>query len=274
MTTQKLIELNDGNHIPAIGLGVWQATPEQAEAAVLEALHAGYRHIDTAAIYENEDGVGNGVAKAGLPREDVFVTTKIWNDAQGAHKTAQALDASLKRLKLDYVDLLLIHWPVPKQNLYVETWQALAQARDAGKVRSIGVSNFNEEHLQRLVDETGIVPALNQIELHPFFQQHDLRAVHQRMGIRTQAWSPLGQSAALEDPAIATIAARHKRTPAQIVLRWQLQLGNIAIPKSVTPERIRSNFDVFDFALGDDDMAAIAALDRNGRIGPDPLMFP
>ena len=274
MTTQKLIELNDGNHIPAIGLGVWQATPEQASAAVVEALAAGYRHIDTAAIYANEDGVGAGLSRAGLPREDVFVTTKIWNDAQGMHKTAQALDASLKRLKLDYVDLLLIHWPVPKQDLYVETWQALAQARDAGKVRSIGVSNFTEEHLQRLVDETGIVPTLNQIELHPFFQQHDLRAVHQRMGIRTQAWSPLGQSAALADPTIAAIAARHHRTPAQIVLRWQLQLGNIAIPKSVTPERIRSNLDVFDFVLGDDDMAAIAALDRNGRIGPDPLLFP
>ena len=274
MTMQKLIELNDGNHIPAIGLGVWKATPEQASAAVVEALEAGYRHIDTAAIYENEDGVGTGLSRAGLPREDVFVTTKIWNDTQGVHKTAQALDASLKRLKLDYVDLLLIHWPVPGQNLYVETWQALAQAREAGKVRSIGVSNFTEEHLQRLVDETGIVPTINQIELHPFFQQHDLRAVHQRMGIRTQAWSPLGQSEALQDTTIVAIAARYKRTPAQIVLRWQLQLGNIAIPKSVTPERIRSNFDVFDFALSDDDMAAIAGLDRDGRMGPDPLLFP
>lgn len=267
-------ELNDGNRIPSIGLGVWQASQAQARAAVSAALAAGYRHVDTASIYENEEGVGAGLADAGIARDALFVTTKIWNDAQGAAKTAAALDASLGRLKLDYVDLLLIHWPDPKQDRYVETWRALARAREQGKVRSIGVSNFNADHLQQLVDDTGIVPVLNQIELHPFLQQRALRDVHARMGIRTQAWSPLGQSAALQDPAIRAIAARHARTAAQVVLRWHLQLGNIAIPKSVTPERIRANLQVFDFVLTADDMAAIGALDACRRLGPDPLLFP
>lgn len=274
MTTQKFTELNDGSHIPSIGLGVWQATPDEAADAVAEALRAGYRHIDTASIYENEEGVGSGLRKAKVSRGDVFVTTKIWNDAHGAQKTGEALAASLQRLQLDYVDLLLIHWPDPKQDRYVETWRAMAEARERGLVRSIGVSNFNEDHLRRLVDETGIVPVINQIELHPFLQQSALRAVHDELGIRTQAWSPLGQSEALKDQTIIDIAARYRKTPAQIVLRWHLELGTIAIPKSVTPERIRSNFDLFDFSLESADLKAIAALDQGRRLGPDPLFFP
>lgn len=274
MTLQTSIELNDGNRIPSIGLGVWQATSTQAVAAVAEALRAGYRHIDTASIYENEEGVGAGLRDADIARDDVFVTTKIWNDAQGGARMHAALDASLQRLGLDHVDLLLIHWPDPNQDRYVETWRAMAEARERGQVRSIGVSNFNEEHLQRLVGETGIVPVINQIELHPFFQQSALREVHARMGIRTQAWSPLGQSETLKDPAIAAIAARHSKTPAQVVLRWHLELGIVAIPKSVTPERIRANLDVFDFLLTSADHAAIGKLDCGRRLGPDPLLFP
>lgn len=274
MTTQQFTELNDGNRVPSIGLGVWQANPDQAADAVAEALRAGYRHIDTASIYENEEGVGNGLLKAEVSRDDVFVTTKIWNDAHGAQKTGEALAASLQRLQLDYVDLLLIHWPDPKQDRYVETWRAMAEARERGLVRSIGVSNFNEDHLRRLVDETGIVPVINQIELHPFLQQSALRTVHDELGIRTQAWSPLGQSEALKDPVIIDIASRYRKTPAQIVLRWHLDLGTIAIPKSVTPERIRSNFDVFDFSLEPRDLKAIEALDQSRRLGPDPLFFP
>ncbi len=267
------LKLNDGRAIPQVGLGVWQASPEQAAAAVREALVAGYRHIDTAAIYKNEDGVGEGLRTAGVPREDVFVTTKVWNDDQGSEATTQAAHASLERLGLDYVDLLLIHWPVAKAGRFVETWEAMIELRDKGIVRSIGVSNFTADNLATLVDKTGEVPVINQIELHPYFQQAAMREVDAASEILTEAWSPLGQSKVLGDSAIEAIAAKHGKTAAQVVIRWHVQLGNVVIPKSVTPERIVSNLAVFDFELDVEDMAAIAALERHERFGPDPDTF-
>lgn len=267
---QLIIELSDGNRIPQLGLGVWQASPEQARSAVSQALQAGYRHIDTAAIYENEEGVGAGLRDSGISREQVFVTTKIWNAAQGFDSATRALDESLARLQLDYVDLLLIHWPTPAKDRYIETWKALIKAREQGKVRSIGVSNFNPAHLKRLIAETGVTPVLNQIELHPSFQQSELRRAHEPLNIRTESWSPLGQGKGLDNPVIKQIAARHQRSAAQVIIRWHLQLGLIAIPKSVTEARIQENFQVFDFQLDADDMAAIAKLDAGERLGPDP----
>ncbi|MBX6689232.1 aldo/keto reductase [Pseudomonas sp. USTB-Z] len=270
---QLTIQLSDAQRIPQVGLGVWQASNEDARAAVRVALEEGYRHVDTASIYGNEEGVGEGLRDAGTPREQVFVTTKIWNDAHGLDTATAALEASLKRLKVDYVDLLLIHWPAPSQNNYVETWRALIEAKRTGKARSIGVSNFNQDHLQRLVDDTGVAPVLNQIELHPFMQQTELRHTHQQIGIATQSWSPLGQGTALSSPVILDIARKHDRTAAQVIIRWHLELGLIAIPKSITPSRIQENFNVFDFALDAADLIAIAALDSGGRLGPDPSTF-
>ena len=271
MTSQPMIALNDGNHVPQIGLGVWQMPDDVAGATVRLALEGGYRHVDTASAYENERGVGEGVRSAGLEREAVFVTTKVWNAAHGFDRTLAACDASLTRLGLDYVDLYLIHWPAPSKDLYAETWQALIRLREAGKARSIGVSNFEAEHLDRIIGETGVVPVLNQIELHPQFQQQALRAIHARHGIATEAWSPLGRGRLLDDPTLAAIAAKHGRTAAQVILRWHVQSGLIAIPKSVTPARVAQNFDLFGFALDAADMAAIAGLDQpGGRMGPDP----
>lgn len=269
---QPRIQLSDGHSIPQVGLGVWQTPNDVAVTAVQAALAAGYRHVDTAAIYGNEEGVGQGLRAAGLPRNDVFVTTKVWNDEQGYDSTLRAVDASLKRLQLEQVDLCLIHWPSPHRGLYVETWKALVQARADGKVRSIGVSNFEVEHLDRIIGETGVKPVLNQIELHPRFQQRRLREAHAQRGIATESWSPLGQGQLLADPVITGIARSHGRTPAQVIVRWHIQNGLIVIPKSVTPGRIVENFDVFGFALAEADMAAIAALDAaHGRIGPDPM---
>lgn len=272
MPTQPSLTFNDGRTIPQLGLGVWQATDAQAALAVRTALQAGYRHIDTAAIYNNEAGVGEGIRAAGVKREDLFVTTKLWNDAQGSDSALQALDASLKRLRLDYVDLYLIHWPAPRKDLYVESWQALIRLQKEGRARSIGVSNFTAEHLDRIIGETGVTPVLNQIELHPRFQQQALRAAHAKRGMATESWSPLGQGKLLADPVIGAIAARHQRTPAQVIIRWHLDNGLVVIPKSVTPGRIRENFDVFGFRLDAEDLAQIAGLDaKDGRIGPDPL---
>ncbi len=267
------VTLNDGNSIPTVGFGVFQIPPDQTEAAVRTALDAGYRHIDTAAAYRNERETGRAVLDSGLPREDIFVVTKLWNSEQGYDATMVAFDASMKRLGLEYLDLYLIHWPCPELNTYVDTFKAFASLHDQGRIRSIGVSNFAPEHLNVLIDATGIVPAVNQVELHPTLAQSELRQTHAQLGIATEAWSPLGQGAPLSDPTIIAIAEQLGRTPAQVLIRWHIQLGNIVIPKSVTPDRIVSNFDVFSFALSERDMASIATLDNGTRLGPDPRTF-
>ena len=272
MTEQSSITFNDGKSIPQVGLGVWRTPDNIAAPTVRAALDAGYRHIDTAAIYENEEGVGQGIQSSGVARADIFLTTKLWNEAQGFDSTLKAFDASLKRLGTDYVDLYLIHWPSPHRGRYVDTWKALVRLKEEGRARSIGVSNFAREHLDRIIAETGVTPVLNQIELHPTFQQKSLRDVHDKLGIKTESWSPLGQGQTLENPVIAEVAAKHGRTPAQIVIRWHIDNGLIVIPKSVTPSRIVENFKVFDFKLDADDIAKIATLDSTGgRIGPDPM---
>ncbi len=265
--------LNNNVQIPQLGFGVFQVPPQDAERVVSTALETGYRSIDTAAAYQNEEGVGRAIASSGLPRDEIVVTTKLWNSDHGYDPALRAFDASARRLGLDTVDLYLIHWPVPAADRYVETWKALEKLAADGRVRAIGVSNFTVEHLRRLFAETGTVPAVNQIELHPHFQQTALRAEHAAHGIATEAWSPLGQGAALSDATITGLAKRHDVTPAQVVLRWHLQLGNIVIPKSVTPARIRENFDVFTFDLSTEDLSAIADLDTDRRIGPDPATF-
>ncbi|MCU0123389.1 aldo/keto reductase [Pseudomonas vlassakiae] len=270
---QPMIELSDGNLIPQLGLGVWQASQEQARTAVSQALQIGYRHIDTASIYENEEGVGAGLRDSGVDRERVFVTTKIWNADQGFEASGKALDESLARLKLEYVDLLLIHWPAPAKGLFLDTWKAMIEAKMQGKARSIGVSNFNPDHLKQLIEDTGVAPVLNQIELHPYFQQADLRRSNAELRIRTESWSPLAQGKAIDDPLVREIAAKHDRTCSQVIIRWHLQLGLVVIPKSVTEARIRENYRVFDFELSDDEIGAIAALDREQRLGPDPVVL-
>ncbi|WP_336321999.1 aldo/keto reductase [Streptomyces lavendofoliae] len=268
------ITLNNGVSMPQLGFGVWQVPDDEAAKAVGTALEAGYRSIDTAAIYENEKGTGQAIAASGIARDELFVTTKLWNSEQGHDATLRAFDESLGRLGLDYVDLYLIHWPVPSKDLYTETYKAFEKIHADGRAKAIGVSNFLPEHLERLLAETSVVPVLNQIELHPQLQQAESRAFHARHDIRTEAWSPLGQGRGLlEVPTIVAIARKHDRTPAQVVLRWHLQLGNIVIPKSVTPSRIQENIDVFDFELDADDLAALAALDEGKRLGPDPAVF-
>jgi 2,5-diketo-D-gluconate reductase A len=272
MTTQPSIIFNDGQSIPQFGLGVWQTPADVTGTAVEAALKAGYRHIDTAAIYRNEEGVGAGIRASGVPRGDIFVTTKLWNEDQGLDTTLRAFDASMEKLGLDILDLYLVHWPSPQRGLYVDTWRALVRLKEEGRVRSIGVSNFMPEHLDAIIDATGVVPVLNQIELHPRFQQQELRAAHAERGIATQSWSPLGQGALLSDPVITGIAAKYGRTPAQVIIRWHLDNGLIVIPKSATPSRIVENANVFDFALDEADLAAIAKLDAgDGRMGPNPL---
>ena len=267
------MQMRDGEEIPQLGFGVFQVPPDVTTEAVLRAFEAGYRHIDTAAAYRNEGAVGQAFRASGLDRADVFITTKCWNEDQGYDQARRACERSLQRLELEHIDLYLIHWPVPAHDRYVETWRAFTELRAEGVVRSIGVSNFEPEHLRRVIEETGETPAVNQIELHPYFQQAELRRVHGELGIVTEAWSPLAQGEVLDDPAITEIAERHGRTPGQVVIRWHLQLGNVVIPKSVTPERIVENFDVFGFELSGEEMASIEALDRGGRIGPDPNTF-
>ncbi len=267
------LPLSPSERIPQLGYGVFQVPPKQTEQVVAEALSAGYRHIDTAAAYRNEGPVGQALHASGVDRDEVFVTTKCWNDDQGFEQAKRACRASLERLELSHLDLYLIHWPVPAYDLYVDTWRAFIELQSEGLVRSIGVSNFEAEHLERVIAETGVTPAINQVELHPYFQQVGLRREHERLGILTEAWSPLGQGLELEDPTIVEIARAHGKTPAQAIIRWHLQLGNVVIPKSVTTSRIRENFDVFDFELSDEQMQAIDALDAGTRIGPDPNTF-
>jgi len=272
MTLSPTIKMNDGRSIPQLGLGVWQASDDEATQAVQAALEAGYRHVDTAAIYNNESGVGRGIKASGVKRDALFITTKVWNDSQGHDAALRAMDQSLKRLGLDYVDLYLIHWPAPRKGLYAETWKALLKLKEQGLAKSIGVSNFTSEHLEKVIKETGVTPVLNQIELHPRFQQKALRAVHAAKGLLTESWSPLGQGRLLKDTTIAALAKKHGRTPAQIVIRWHIENGLVVIPKSVTPARIKENFDVFGFKLDAEDMLKIEALDSSGgRIGPDPM---
>jgi len=271
MSSVPTIALNNGVDIPQLGFGVFLVPPGETEASVTTALETGYRHIDTARIYDNEGEVGAAIAKSGIARDELFVTTKLWNADQG--RAAAAFDASLERLGLDHVDLYLIHWPVPSGDRYVESWKALEEIAASGRARAIGVSNFQIPHLQRLIDETGTVPAVNQVELHPNLVQAELRAFHAEHGIATEAWSPLARGGLLDDPEVGKIAAKHGRTPAQVILRWHLQIGNVVIPKSVTPSRIAENLDVLGFELDADDVAAIEALDSGTRIGPNPDEF-
>jgi 2,5-diketo-D-gluconate reductase A len=264
---QSDVTLNDGRPMPQLGLGVWRTPAEDAERVVAAALDAGYRAVDTASAYNNEDGVGRGLAG-----RDVFLTTKLWNSDQGYDAALRAFDASAARLGRDGVDLYLIHWPAPKKGLFVDSWKALVRLRQEGRAKSIGVSNFTEAHLERIIGETGVVPAVNQVELHPRFQQTALRAFHQRHGIRTESWSPLGQGRLLEDPVLGDIARRSGKTPAQVIIRWHIESGLIVIPKTVNPARLAQNIAVFDFRLDAAAMAAIAGLDSpEGRIGPDPM---
>ncbi|MFE9476345.1 aldo/keto reductase [Streptomyces griseofuscus] len=269
-TSVPAVTLGNGVEIPQLGFGVFQVPDDETTAAVTAALETGYRSIDTAAIYGNEKGVGWALAASGLPREDLFVTTKVWNADQGYDATLRAFDASLAALGLDHVDLYLIHWPAPARDLYRDSWRALERLAGEGRIRAAGVSNFQPGHLRRLLEDATLSPAVNQIELHPGLQQAELRAFHAEHAIATEAWSPLAQGAVLGEPVIGDLAARHGRSPAQIVIRWHLQLGNIVIPKSVTPARIRENFDVFGFTLTAEEMQALAALDRGLRTGPHP----
>jgi 2,5-diketo-D-gluconate reductase A len=266
--------LNNGVQIPQLGFGVWRVSNDESIPAVTKALEVGYRHIDTAALYHNEEGVGQAIRASGIPRQDIFVTTKLWPSEFGREAAVAGFEASLKRLDLEYVDLFLLHWPAPGRDLYVETWQTLERLlADDDRVRAIGVSNFSASHLRRLIDETDTPPALDQVELHPTLTQRELRATHRELGIATEAWSPLGQSGDLRHSTIRDIAERIGRTPAQVVIRWHLQIGNIVIPKSTTLARIEENFDVFDFELSAADVEAIEALDAGNRLGPDPDHF-
>jgi diketogulonate reductase-like aldo/keto reductase len=267
------VALNDGATIPQIGFGVWQVLQEEAAAVVGEALRVGYRHVDTAQAYGNERGVGDAVRTSGLPRGSVFVTTKCSNDAHGRDASIQALEQSLERLGLDYVDLYLIHWPQPSRDRYVETWEGFVEARERGLTRSIGVSNFHEPHLQRIISATGVVPAVDQIELHPRLTQRPLVAATRRLGVQVEAWSPLASGEILREESLAGIARVHGKTVAQVVIRWHLQLEHIVIPKSVTPARIAENFEVFDFELSPDELSRIDALNRDSRTGSNPDEF-
>ncbi|HKS49074.1 MAG TPA: aldo/keto reductase [Amycolatopsis sp.] len=273
MVTVPAIVLNNGVEIPQLGFGVWQVPADETAKVVGLAIEAGYRSIDTAAAYQNEAGVGEAIRACGLPREQLFVTTKLWNSDQGYDSTLRAFDTSLAKLGLDYLDLYLIHWPLPQRDKYVDTWRAFEKLHADGRIRAIGVSNFQIAHLERLSGETSVVPAVNQIELHPRLPQAELRTFHAEHGIATEAWSPLAQGALLADPAVTGLASKYGKTPAQIVLRWHLQLGNIVIPKSVTRTRIRENIDVFDFELADDDLMVLGELDKGTRTGPDPETF-
>ncbi|VEG52474.1 2,5-didehydrogluconate reductase [Mycolicibacterium aurum] len=277
MTQVPAIELNDGSTIPQLGFGVFQIEPDETADAVKTALDIGYRHIDTAEMYQNEKGVGQGVRDSGVDRAQVYVTSKLNNGFHKPDDARRAFDDTLTALNFDYVDLFLIHWPLPTlyDGDYVSTWKVLEEFKKDGRARSIGVSNFQVPHLQRLADETGTVPAVNQIEVHPYFSNDEVREYGRQHGIATEAWSPIAQGKVLDDPVITRIAEAAGKSPAQVVLRWHIQRGDIVFPKSVTLQRIKDNFALFDFELGDDDVAAISALDKgeDGRTGPNPDTF-
>ncbi len=270
MTTH--ITLNDGSSIPQLGLGVWQVDPAITAEVVGWAIQAGYRSIDTAEGYGNEEGVGEAIRAASVAREELFITSKLRNRAHQRDAALSAFDDTMRKLGLEQIDLFLIHWPLPSQGKYVEAWKTLIELRDAGRIKSIGVSNFNRDHLERIIGETGVTPAVNQIELHPRFQQRDKRAFHAEHNIRIESWSPLGSGGLLDDPVIGRIAGKHGKTVAQTIIRWHLHQELIVIPKSVRRERIISNFDAFDFELDAEDLKAIEALDSpDGRVGPNPV---
>ncbi len=274
MTSVPSITLNNGVTIPQLGFGTWQVPQADAEARVLEAFEVGYRHVDTAQMYGNERGVGAAVAASGLGRDDVFVTTKLNNDRHEPASALASLDESLRQLGLEYVDLFLIHWPLPTTRLdYTATWAAMVTMLESGKTRAIGVSNFQADHLTRIIDATGVVPAVNQVEIHPYLRQDALRAADARLGVATEAWSPLAQGAVFEDPTLAALADEVGRSVSQVVLRWHVQRGDIVFPKASSAQRIAQNFDLFDFALTDEQVARIDALDVGRRYGPDPDTF-
>jgi diketogulonate reductase-like aldo/keto reductase len=264
------VRLNNGIEIPQLGFGVFRIPEDETVETVLSAIETGYRSIDTASLYGNERGVGRAVTSCGVAREELFITTKLWNDDHGYESALRAFDESLARLGLEYVDLYLIHWPVPAKGSYIDTWRALERLYAEGRARAIGVSNFQPWHLRPLLDETDIVPAVNQVELHPQLQQDELRKVNQSHGIVTEAWSPLAKGGILAHPVLTSLAGKYEKTPAQIVLRWHVELGNVVIPKSATTSRIKENIDVFDFTLADEDLDAIRALESGTRTGPDP----
>ena len=265
-----LVTLNDGNTIPQLGFGVFKVDPDKTSRIVRDAFEVGYRHIDTAKIYGNEEGVGHAIKTSGIDRDELFVTTKLWNADQGYESGLEAFEKSLGRLQLDYVDLYLIHWPAPANDNYVDAWKALEKIRESGRAKSIGVSNFTVEHLTRLLGETDVVPAVNQIELHPELQQREITAFGREHGIATEAWSPLAQGALLKEPNVQEIAEAHGKSLAQVILRWHIQQGNIIFPKSNNRERIEENFQIFDFELSDDEQASITALEKDGRVGGHP----
>lgn len=267
------LALHDGNSIPQLGFGIWQVPPAIAAEAVSNALKTGYRLIDGAYLYMNEAGLGEGLRASGVPREDVFITTKVWNNEQGRDKARASVERSLKTIGVDQLDLVLIHWPVPSQDLFAETWRAFIEMKEEGLMTSIGVSNFNANHLERIISDTGVVPVLNQIELNPELQQSELREANAKHGIVTQAWTPLGNGRSFEAEPIMSAAKRTGKSPAQIILRWHLQLGNAVIPRSIKPARQVENLDVFEFTLTDDEMTAISKLDVGLRTGPDPSVF-
>jgi 2,5-diketo-D-gluconate reductase A len=273
MTEIPTITLNDGNTIPQLGFGVFQIDPDETKDATLQAFEVGYRHIDTAEMYRNEKGVGEAVAESGLARDEVFITSKLNNGFHARDAALKAIDDTLTALDLDYVDLFLIHWPLPTIGDFVETWKAMAEIAAAGKAKSIGVSNFQPAHLRRLFDETGVVPAVNQVEVHPYLTNEDVRAFDKQYNIATEAWSPIAQGKVLDDPTIVDIATRVDRSPAQVTLRWHIQRGDIVFPKSVTRSRVEENFALFDFELEQADVDAITALNKNERTGPDPDTF-
>jgi 2,5-diketo-D-gluconate reductase A len=269
MTVPSIV-LNDGTSIPQLGFGVFKVEPPETARVVSEALEVGYRHIDTAKAYDNEAGVGTAIAESGLDRDELYVTTKLWNSDQSRAAALDAIDLSLAKLQLDYVDLYLIHWPSPHRGLYVESWLALEEILESGRAKSIGVSNFTPRHIQDVLDAGSVVPAVNQIEFHPYFQQREVAAFDAEHGIVTESWSPLGQGQLVDEPAVTAIADAHGKSLAQVILRWHIQLGHVVIPKSTHRERMAENLDIFDFELNDGELATITMLERGGRIGPDP----